>query len=52
MDFEEDPDYESLENMLTAIKDKLELGDTFEWEKQKLSKKNMDIILIQEFQLS
>jgi hypothetical protein len=31
MEFEEEPDYEFIENMLTTIKEKHKLGDTYEW---------------------
>ena len=34
MEFDEDPDYEFIENCLNAIKEKHHLGDTFEWQKE------------------
>ncbi len=32
MEFEEEPDYEYLENLLKLIKDRYNLGDSLEWE--------------------
>jgi len=32
LEFEEEPDYEYLENLLILIKEKYELGEAFEWQ--------------------
>jgi hypothetical protein len=32
LDFEEEPDYEYLENLLILIKEKYNYGDSFEWQ--------------------
>lgn len=32
MDFEEEPDYETIENILLQIKEKNHLGENFEWD--------------------
>ena len=32
MEFEEDPDYDYIEGLFEAIKDKHHLGDTFQWQ--------------------
>jgi hypothetical protein len=32
MEFDEEPDYEYIENLLLQIKEKYNLGDSFEWE--------------------
>ena len=32
MDFDEEPDYEYIENLLLLIKDRYKLKNTFEWE--------------------
>lgn len=34
LNFEEEPDYEYLEGLLTLIKEKNDLGDSFCWEKK------------------